>query len=415
MIARIFIPILLAILLADLFIDLHYLRRASHHRLRKRLLWWFPGVVMAVFTVYMAMLPDFAPAETGLLNTYLFLLGFLVVPKFEYAFCSVAGWLVRKLSGFRIRHNYGHHVGAAFVAVSWFILIYGATVGFSKLDVRQVEYYSEELPHSFDGYRIVQFSDAHVGTYLNGRRHILEKAIDSINAQKADMVVFTGDLQNMRPSEIRPLAPILSRLHAKDGVVSILGNHDYAVYVKDDEKTKEANNRETIDLERQMGWTLLLNEHLTVRRGNDSIVVAGMENDGESMYAPKLGNVAKTLEGLSGNPFTVMLEHDPTCWRRKILPQSKAQLTLSGHTHAMQFELFGWSPASLIYKEWGGMFYEGSRAINVSTGLGGFMPFRFGVPGEIVVITLRTKKKKKETLSHSETNAAQSETSKKTR
>ncbi len=414
MIARIFIPILLAILLADLFIDLHYLRRASHHRLRKRLLWWFPGVVMAVFTVYMAMLPDFAPAETGLLNTYLFLLGFLVVPKFEYAFCSVAGWLVRKLSGFRIRHNYGHHVGAAFVAVSWFILIYGTTVGFSKLDVRQVEYYSEELPHRFDGYRIVQFSDAHVGTYLNGRRHILEKAIDSINAQKADMVVFTGDLQNMRPSEIRPLAPILSRLHAKDGVVSILGNHDYAVYVKDDEKTKEANNRETIDLERQMGWTLLLNEHLTVRRGNDSIVVAGMENDGESMYAPKLGNVAKTLEGLSGNPFTVMLEHDPTCWRRKILPQSKAQLTLSGHTHAMQFELFGWSPASLIYKEWGGMFYEGSRAINVSTGLGGFMPFRFGVPGEIVVITLRTKKKK-ETLSHSETNAAQSETSKKTR
>ncbi len=413
MIARIFIPILLAILLADLFIDLHYLRRASHHRLRKRLLWWFPGVVMAVFTVYMAMLPDFAPAETGLLNTYLFLLGFLVVPKFEYAFCSVAGWLVRKLSGFRIRHNYGHHVGAAFVAVSWFILIYGATVGFSKLDVRQVEYYSEELPHSFDGYRIVQFSDAHVGTYLNGRRHILEKAIDSINAQKADMVVFTGDLQNMRPSEIRPLAPILSRLHAKDGVVSILGNHDYAVYVKDDEKTKEANNRETIDLERQMGWTLLLNEHLTVRRGNDSIVVAGMENDGESMYAPKLGNVAKTLEGLSGNPFTVMLEHDPTCWRRKILPQSKAQLTLSGHTHAMQFELFGWSPASLIYKEWGGMFYEGSRAINVSTGLGGFMPFRFGVPGEIVVITLRTKKKK-ETLSHSETNAEQSETPKKT-
>ncbi len=413
MIARIFIPILLAILLADLFIDLHYLRRASHHRLRKRLLWWFPGVVMAVFTVYMAMLPDFAPAETGLLNTYLFLLGFLVVPKFEYAFCSVAGWLVRKLSGFRIRHNYGHHVGAAFVAVSWFILIYGTTVGFSKLDVRQVENYSEELPHRFDGYRIVQFSDAHVGTYLNGRRHILEKAIDSINAQKADMVVFTGDLQNMRPSEIRPLAPILSRLHAKDGVVSILGNHDYAVYVKDDEKTKEANNRETIDLERQMGWTLLLNEHLTVRRGNDSIVVAGMENDGESMYAPKLGNVAKTLEGLSGNPFTVMLEHDPTCWRRKILPQSKAQLTLSGHTHAMQFELFGWSPASLIYKEWGGMFYEGSRAINVSTGLGGFMPFRFGVPGEIVVITLRTKKKK-ETLSHSETNAAQSETSKKT-
>lgn len=394
MIARVFIPILLAILLADLFVDLHFLRRASRHKWLRRTLWWLPGIVMAAYTVYMAVLPDFAPAENGVLNTYLFLLGFLVVPKFTFSFCSIAGWLVRKLSGFRIKHNYGHHVGLALVLVQWYILIYGATAGFSKLTVRHVDYYSEDLPPAFDGYRIAQFSDAHVGTYTGGKRHILEKAIDSINNQKADMIVFTGDLQNMRPSEIRPLMPVLSRLHAKDGVVSILGNHDYAIYVDADDETKESNNRETIDLQRRMGWTLLLNEHLTVRRGNDSIVVAGMENDGESKLAPRRGDVAKTLEGLSGDPFTVMLEHDPTCWRRKILPQSKAQLTLSGHTHAMQFEMFGWSPASLMYKEWGGMFYEGPRAINVSTGLGGFMPFRFGVPGEIVVITLHIQKKK---------------------
>ncbi len=412
MIARVFIPILLAILLADLFIDLHYIRRASHWRWLKRLIWWFPGAVMAVFTIYMAMLPDFAPAETGILNTYLFLLGFLVVPKFEYAFCSVAGWLVRKLSGFRIRRNYGHYVGAAFVLLTWYILIYGTTIGFSKLDVRQMEYCSEDLPVEFDGYRIVHFSDAHVGTYTGGKRHLLEKAIDSINSQKADMIVFTGDLQNMRPSEIRAVAPILSKLRAKDGVVSILGNHDYPVYVDADDKTKAAYERETRDIERQMGWKLLLNEHLAVRRGNDSIVIAGMENDGESMLAPKLGDVKKTLSRLTDEPFTVMLEHDPTCWRRKILPQSKAQLTLSGHTHAMQFELFGWSPASLIYKEWGGVFYEGERAINVSTGLGGFMPFRFGVPGEIVVITLRIKKKA-EPPYPTETAIKQSETTKK--
>ncbi len=412
MIARVFIPILLAILLADLFIDLHYIRRASHWRWLKRLTWWFPGAVMAMFTVYMAMLPDFAPAETGILNTYLFLLGFLVVPKFEYAFCSVAGWLVRKLSGFRIRRNYGHYVGAAFVLLTWYILIYGTTIGFSKLDVRQMEYCSEDLPVEFDGYRIVHFSDAHVGTYTGGKRHLLEKAIDSINSQKADMIVFTGDLQNMRPSEIRAVAPILSKLRAKDGVVSILGNHDYPVYVDADDKTKAAYERETRDIERQMGWKLLLNEHLTVRRGNDSIVIVGMENDGESMLAPKLGDVKKTLSRLTDEPFTVMLEHDPTCWRRKILPQSKAQLTLSGHTHAMQFELFGWSPASLIYKEWGGVFYEGERAINVSTGLGGFMPFRFGVPGEIVVITLHVKKKA-EPPYPTETAIKQSETTKK--
>lgn len=398
MIARVFIPILLAILLADLFIDLHYIRRASHRRWQKRLIWWFPGAVMAVFTIYMAMLPDFAPAETGILNTYLFLLGFLVVPKFEYAFCSVAGWLVRKLSGFRIKRNYGHYVGAAFVLLTWYILIYGTTVGFSKLDVRHIEYCSEDLPVEFDGYRIVHFSDAHVGTFTGGKRHLLEKAIETINSQKADLIVFTGDLQNMMPSEIRPVAPILSKLRAKDGVVSILGNHDYAVYVDADSTTKAAYERETRAIERQMGWKLLLNEHLKVRRGNDSIVIAGMENDGESMLAPKLGDVKKALCGLTNEPFTVMLEHDPSCWRRKILPQSQAQLTLSGHTHAMQFELFGWSPASLIYKEWGGVFYEGERAINVSTGLGGFMPFRFGVPGEIVVITLHIKKKKRTAL-----------------
>lgn len=394
MIARVFIPILLMILLADLFVDLHYLRRSSRRRWLRRVLWWLPGAVMAAFTVYMAMLSDFAPAETGILNTYLFLLGFLVVPKFMFVFCSIAGWLVRKLSGFRIKRNYGHHVGLALVLVQWYILIYGTTVGFSKLTVRHVEYSSVELPADFDGYRIVQFSDAHVGTYANGKRRILEKAVDTINSQKADLVVFTGDLQNMRPSEIRPVMPILSKIRAKDGVVSILGNHDYAVYIDADHRTKEMYQRETADLQRRMGWILLRNEHRIVRRGTDSIVVAGMENDGDSRLAPKLGDVGKTLKGLTDDPFTVMLQHDPTCWRRKILPQSKAQLTLSGHTHAMQFELFGWSPASLIYKEWGGLYREGERAVNVSTGLGGFMPFRFGVPGEIVVITLHVKKKK---------------------
>ncbi len=394
MIARIFIPLVIMIVLADLFVDRHYLCRFKRHRRLLRLLWWLPGVVVLCFTVYMAQLPDFAPSDTSVFNTYLFLLGVLVVPKFAFALCSVVGWVVRWLSGFRIRRNYGHYVGVLLMVAIWYVVFYGSTVGFSTLDVRHVDFYSEDLPARFDGYRIVQFSDAHVGTYDASRRHILAKAVDTINAQRADMVVFTGDLQNMVPSEVRPHMAVLSRLHAPDGVVSILGNHDYAVYVNADEPTQQTYLREMVDLQRQMGWTLLLNDHRTVRRGGDSIVVAGMENDGESRIAPKLGDVGKTLRGLQGDPFTIILQHDPTCWRRKILPQCKAQLTLSGHTHAMQFELFGWSPAALIYKEWGGVFTaDDGRAINVSTGLGGFVPFRFGVPGEIVVITLHVKKK----------------------
>lgn len=114
-----------------------------------------------------------------------------------------------------------------------------------------------------------------------------------------------------------------------------------------------------------------------------------MENDGNGKHFPQKGDIKKTLNGVSDHDFIIMLEHDPTSWRRKILPQSSAQLTLSGHTHATQFKLFGWSLASMIYTEWGGMYYDNERAINVSTGLGAFLPFRFGVPGEVVVITLK--------------------------
>ena len=139
-----------------------------------------------------------------------------------------------------------------------------------------------------------------------------------------------------------------------------------------------------------MGFDLLLNEHRIIRRDSDSIVVAGMENWGIVKRMPRKGDVKQTLMGL-GQPFIIMLQHDPTCWREKILPESKAQLTLSGHTHGGQISLLGWSPVSMSYKEWGGMTYEGSRAIYVSTGLGALIPFRLGLPGEIVVITLKKK------------------------
>jgi predicted MPP superfamily phosphohydrolase len=174
-----------------------------------------------------------------------------------------------------------------------------------------------------------------------------------------------------------------------------LGNHDYAEYIGgDDAVEKVANCRETQSLERQMGWTLLMNEHRVVRRGKDYIVVAGMENDGDGRF-PQLGNVAKTLSGKDvdwdKSPFIVMLEHDPSSWRRKILPESTAQLTLSGHTHGGQFSLFGWSPVALSYRDWHGMSYEGTRALYVSSGAGSLIPFRLNQPREIVVITLRKK------------------------
>ena len=307
-------------------------------------------------------------------------MGFIVVPFLSYFLCS-------KL----LNRRYGRRVGLGLACVIIGLVIYGMTFGFSQLQVRQIEFASKDLPEAFDGYRIVQFSDAHVDTFEGWLDEMLPRIVDSINAQKADMIVFTGDLQNLRPDELAPKVPQLRQLHAPDGVYSILGNHDYATYLDCDEATKKQNDLKTQQLERQMGWTLLMNEHRIIRRGSDSIVIAGMENWGVQKRMPRNGDVRKTMKGVSPKSFTVMLQHDPNAWRAKILPECNAQLTLSGHTHGGQFSLFGWTPANFTYSECFGTYYEGDRAICVSSGLGGIIPFRLGQPGEIVVITLRKK------------------------
>lgn len=391
MITRIAVLLILMAVAPDLYIDRRYLKRMRGRRASLcRLLWWLPTVGMIAYTMVFVFDRQFAPSDIRLLNVFLFLVGLFITPKCLFALCSLIGWGVRKM--LHRKANYGNLVGLVMVLLNWYVLIYGSFVGFEKISVREVTYESPELPESFDGYRIVQFSDAHVGTYIGGREHLLQTIVDSINSQKPDMVVFAGDLQNREPQELRPFTDALSGVKSKDGVFSVIGNHDYADYIEASLATKAANEMETRHLESLMGWRLLVNSHDIVRRGDDSIVIAGLDNDGDGKKFPQRGDVTKALKGVSDSAFVVMAEHDPTCWRRKILPQSRVQLTMSGHTHAMQFMIGDWSPASFVYKEWGGMYYEGNRALSVSTGVGGFIPFRFGVPGEIVVITLRRMK-----------------------
>lgn len=277
--------------------------------------------------------------------------------------------------------------------IIWALTGYGFLFGFQQFEVRHVEFASADLPEAFDGYRIVQFSDAHVGSMTGSRQWMVQRAVDSMNAQHADAIVFTGDMQNIWPDELTQQSSYFRQLKAKDGVFAVLGNHDYDVYQNCDEEEKTRNCAKTVKALRDMGFDLLLNEHRIVRRDSDSIVIAGMENWGTKKRMPRKGDVIKTLTGItiSPSPFILMLQHDPSCWREKILPECNAQLTLSGHTHGGQISLFGWSPVAMSYSEWGGMTYEGARAIFVSTGLGALIPFRFGLPGEIVVITLRKK------------------------
>lgn len=311
-------------------------------------------------------------------NGIFLLIGFVIAPLLCYGVCR---WLLPR--------RWRCKIGVAGAAVIILLTAYGWTFGSQQLTVRPVTIVCSDLPQSFDGYRIVQFSDAHVGMMTGWRKAMLQRAVDSIMNQRADMIVFTGDLQNIEPHELPEHLAQLSRLKAPDGVYSVLGNHDYAVYQKADSATKAANCRLTCEYERRAGWQLLLNEHRTIRRGSDSLIVAGMENWGVSKRMPHRGDVGKTLAGLQRSAFVVMLEHDPSAWRARILPESWAQLTLSGHTHGGQLRLFGWSPVSFTYDEWGGLYHEGRRHLFVSTGLGGLIPFRLGISGEIVVITLK--------------------------
>ena len=276
------------------------------------------------------------------------------------------------------------------VLLGWYILLYGTFVGPMKLEVRHVEFASEDLPPSFDGYRIVQFSDVHIGSLTGWREELLTRAIDSINAQKPDLIVFTGDLQNKYPDEIEERTKQLSRLKAKDGICSVLGNHDYPEYSERDDFHRSVDIGRTCSAEEDLGWFLLNNSYHRFRRGKEAIYIAGMENDGEGRF-PQLGKLSSALIGLNRSSFVIMLEHDPSSWRRKILPHSHCQLTLSGHTHGGQFSLLGLSPAMFRYHEWQGMYYKGKRALNVTSGLSGVVPFRFGATPEIVVITLKKK------------------------
>lgn len=386
MIARAPYLFLMLIIIPDLYFDLHYWR----HRLsiEKRILRWLPTVALTAYTLVLTYEENFIPDNPTLLYLYLLLLGFIAVPKAVFMLCSITGLGFCKL--FRRKKNYGNIIGLLVVPVLWFILIYGSFVGFQKMEVNHQTYTSSDIPKAFNGYKIVLFSDAHVGSYTEKSQWILQRAVDSINAQKPDMIVFTGDLQNIQPKDIILHQDILSQLKAKDGVYSVLGNHDYAKYVNCNEAKKAENCRQTIQIERQMGWTLLLNEHRTIRRGKNQMIIAGMENDGDGKKFPQKGNIKKTLKGVSDKDFTIMLEHDPSSWRRKIIPDGRAQLTLSGHTHNMQFALFGWSPISVTGKEVNGWYQEGAQSLFVTAGLGGLIPFRFGATGEIVVLTLQS-------------------------
>lgn len=406
---RITLILLLALLLPDLYIYLVYIVRRTKN-FAWRAAFWLPSAVLVVLYLYLIYLTgDNAlahhPQAIGRLAITVMA---LAVPKILFMLCSLLGILCRGLgrclsaallhtpfrkprAPFIVHRTPFTAAGLVLGVVSFVNVIYGATAGITRFQVKHVTYESERLPEGFDGYRIAQLSDIHIGSW-QGRPEAVEKLVKLTNEQQADLIVFTGDLVNQQSHELDSFRQILSRLQAPDGVYSVLGNHDYGTYYRWKNSRQEADNLQYLREQQQaMGWRLLDNSHAILHHRGDSIALIGVENDGEPPF-PQHADLPRATEGTQGM-FSILLSHNPTHWRREVLPESDIDLMLSGHTHAMQISLFGRSLASLKYPEWSGMYREGSRALYVNIGIGYVgLPFRFGAWPEITVITLKKKK-----------------------
>ncbi len=396
MILRILPVLLLTLTLPDAYVYFMYMH-GRKRPLRACLFLFLPDTLLLSATLMMAWTESHTPGNMTRVAVFFSLYMLLALPKTLFLAADLAG---KAICLFLPRARKACTVASSAASLLLFCIMgAGLSFGPALLQVRRADFSSADLPPAFDGYRIVQFSDLHLASFRN-RQGMVEKVVERIMEQRPDMIVFTGDLVSAEASELDGFDGILSRLHAPDGVYSVLGNHDYLTYAYYLSPEERASRREELrERQRAMKWDLLMNEHRVIRQGGDSIALVGVENDGEPPF-PERGDLGKALAGIPGrgqgsgpaHMFKVLLSHDPTHWRRKVLPQTDIQLTLSGHTHGMQFMLFGWSPSEYFYPEWKHMYLEGGRGLYVSLGVGGaFVPFRFGAWPEINVITLHNK------------------------
>lgn len=272
------------------------------------------------------------------------------------------------------------------------IQIYGSVWGWQRLQVKRQHLYLQGLPTAFNGYRVVQLSDLHLGTY-GGDTAFMARLVDSVNSLRPDLIVFTGDMVNTSAAEAVPYVQVLRRLQATDGVLSVLGNHDYMTYQPGLSPTGQRAELQTLLRAQQlMGWQVLNNAHQAIVRQGDTLYVAGVENVGKPPF-PTRGNLSKALRGIPPQACTLLLSHDPWHWRHGVVGnRPQPVLTLSGHTHALQMQIGSFSPARWLMPEWGGLYSEGTQQLYVSTGIGGSVPYRLGAWPQIELFTLHPAK-----------------------
>ena len=296
--------------------------------------------------------------------------------------------------GHRIsRLTFLNYIALGITAIPFAGFIYGMVKGAFNYTIHRTRVVLPNLPPEFNGFKIVQLSDIHSGSFTS-TKHI-EEAVKIVLKQNADVIFFTGDLVNNEATEMKPFMNVLNKLTAPQGVFSTLGNHDYGDYVQ--WESPQAKHQNLVDLKnvhKELGWRLLMNEHVPLTKNGASIALIGVENWGGNLNFPKYGDLKKAHAGTENYPVKLLLSHDPSHWDKQIVPEYKdIDITFSGHTHGFQMGIeipgFKWSPSKYFYKEWAGLYTRDNQHIYVNRGLGflGY-PGRVGISPEITVMEL---------------------------
>ena len=336
-------------------------------------------------------------------------------------------WIVARICRHRMPFTPFAYTGLAVAGLFWVVIFYGYRWGRYQLRVEPTTYTSADIPAAFDGYKIVHISDLHLSS-LTDSPAFLQRVIDTINLQQPDLICFTGDFVGFGVEEAIPFTQTLRQLHAKDGIMSVLGNHDFALYhhgLTDAEKEDKVNQLTAYQRD-TLGWQLLRNQSYIIHHDSAYLQIIGVDNTsckGQGFQTISRGDLPAAMTYLSQEPGTksqdisvttkqtevinldslflapeskimqILLSHDPSHWRAEVIPKTDIPLTLSGHTHAGQVRLFGYPLSSLMFTESQGWYHtrvnQNRQSLYINTGIGCTLPVRVGVPAEITVITLK--------------------------
>ena len=342
----------------------------------------------------------------------------LLCPTLVWLIC----WIIARLCHHSMPYAPFAYTGLALVLLFCGTMLYGYCFGRKQLCVTETTYTSSHVPAAFNGYKIVHISDLHLSSFSDSPT-FLQRIIDTINTQQPDLICFTGDFVGFGVEEAIPFTHTLRQLHAKDGITSVLGNHDFALYhhgLTHEQKEQKVNQLTTYQRD-TLGWQLLRNQSYIIQRDSAYLQIIGVDNtscQGQGFQTISRGDLPAAITSLSQEPRTksqdisvttkqtevinldslflapeskimqILLTHDPSHWRGEVVPTTNIPLTLSGHTHAGQVRLFGYPMSSMMFTESEGWYHMDNQSLHINTGLGCTLPVRLGVPPEITVITL---------------------------